>query len=98
MRRHARDAARLLRAIGNSQRLLVLCALAEGERSVAALNAQVDLSQSALSQHLAVLRAHRIVATRRDAQQVFYSLAPGPAARVMQRLYDIYCKPSGKHR
>ncbi len=93
MRRHAKSAARLLRSIGNPQRLLLLCSLAEGERSVAELNRDVELSQSALSQHLAVLRAARIVTTRREAQQIFYALAPGPAAAVMQRLYEIYCKP-----
>jgi ArsR family transcriptional regulator, virulence genes transcriptional regulator len=93
MRRHSAQAAKLLRALANEQRLLILCALAEGEATVAALNASVALSQSALSQHLAVLRTGGIVETRREAQQIYYSLKSGPAKLIMQQLYDIYCRP-----
>lgn len=91
MRAHAADAAALLRSLANEQRLMVLCHLAEGELAVGALLARLALSQSALSQHLAVLRAARLVETRRVGQQVFYTLAPGPAQRVMSTLHDIYC-------
>ena len=91
MQAHAGDAARLLKALANERRLQVLCLLAGGERSVGELNDLLDLSQSALSQHLAVLRAERLVQTRRDAQLVYYSLVPGPAAEVMETLYGIYC-------
>jgi ArsR family transcriptional regulator, virulence genes transcriptional regulator len=93
MRRHSAQAARLLRALANEQRLLILCALAEGEATVAGLNTAVELSQSALSQHLAVLRTGGIVDTRREGQQIYYSLKAGPAKLVMQQLYDIYCRP-----
>ena len=91
MRAHAADAARLLRALANEKRLMLLCTLVEGEKSVGELNSQVDLSQSALSQHLAVLRADGLVATRREAQTIYYSLADGPAHRIIETLHGIYC-------
>lgn len=91
MREHASDAAQLLRALANEKRLMLLCLLAEGERSVGELNAEVDLSQSALSQHLAVLREDGLVTTRREAQTIYYSLAEGPAQRVIETLHGIYC-------
>jgi DNA-binding transcriptional ArsR family regulator len=93
MRSHAGNAAQLLKALGNEQRLMILCLLAKGEQSVGVLNRQLDLSQSALSQHLAVLREENMVNTRRESQTIFYSLAPGPACEVMQTLYGIYCAP-----
>ena len=91
MRSHAADAARLLKALGNEKRLMLLCLLVEAERSVGDLNARLDLSQSALSQHLAVLRADGLVTTRRDAQTIYYSLAAGPAQRIIDTLHSIYC-------
>ena len=91
MRRHAGEAARLLKALGNEKRLQLLCLLVDGERSVGELNAHLDLSQSALSQHLAVLREDGLVDTRREAQTVLYSLAPGPAQRLLETLHGIYC-------
>lgn len=91
MRAHAGDAARLLRALANDKRLMLLCLLFGGERSVGELNAKVDLSQSALSQHLAVLRAEGLVTTRREAQTIHYSLAEGPALAVVRVLHSIYC-------
>lgn len=94
MRARAGEAARLLKALANEQRLRVLCLLAEGEQSVGQLNERVELSQSALSQHLAKLREEGLVLTRREAQSVFYALAPGPAGQVIATLHDIYCGPS----
>ena len=91
MRRHACDAARLLKAIGNENRLLVLCALAEGERSVGELQQQLDLSQSALSQHLAVLRREGLVSTRREAQSIYYSLADDMTGKLIGFLYENFC-------
>jgi DNA-binding transcriptional ArsR family regulator len=88
---HADAAADLLRALANSQRLLILCNLAAGELSVSELNQRLPISQSALSQHLAVLRENGIVATRKVAQTVYYSLADGPAAEVIGTLHGIYC-------
>lgn len=91
MRSHAGEAARLLKTLGNEKRLMVLCLLVGGEQSVGELNARLALSQSALSQHLAVLREDGMVTTRRDAQTIFYSLAEGPAQRIIETLHGIYC-------
>lgn len=91
MRAHASDAARLLKALANEKRLMVLCLLVEGERSVGELNAELDLSQSALSQHLAVLRSDGLVVTRREAQTIYYALAKGPAEQIIETLHAIYC-------
>lgn len=91
MRRRSAEAARLLRSIANQQRLLVLCALTEGELSVSDLNARIDLSQSALSQHLAVLRNEQLVSTRREAQTIYYSLENGIALKLLQTLHDYFC-------
>jgi DNA-binding transcriptional ArsR family regulator len=91
MREHAADAARLLKALGNENRLMLLCLLVEGERSVGELNARLALSQSALSQHLAVLREDGLVQTRREAQTIYYSLIEGPAQRIIDTLHGIYC-------
>ena len=93
MKAHAADAAELLKALGNEQRLLVLCSLAEGPLTVGELNRRVALSQSALSQHLAKLREAGLVETRREAQTIHYSLASGPVTAVMGTLRDIYCAP-----
>ena len=94
MRQHASEAAGLMKALGNESRLMVLCSLAEGERSVGELNALVPLSQSALSQQLARLRREGLVQTRRESQTIFYSLCDGPADRIIHLLHDIYC-PAG---
>ena len=91
MRQHACDAARLMKAMGNENRLMVLCALAEGELSVGELLERVDLSQSALSQHLAVLRRNDLVETRREAQSIYYSLASSEASKLIRFLYRTYC-------
>jgi DNA-binding transcriptional ArsR family regulator len=91
MRAHAPDAAGLMKALGNESRLMILCTLAEGERSVGELNAMIPLSQSALSQQLARLRSQGIVKTRRESQTIYYSLGEGPADRVIHLLHDIYC-------
>lgn len=96
MRQHAGSAAQLLKALGNEKRLMILCLLAEGEHSVGELNERLDLSQSALSQHLAVLREEGLVNTRREAQTIFYSVAPGPALAVIQTLHGIYCASEAK--
>ena len=87
----AEKAADLLKAMANPQRLRVLCLLLEGERSVGQINELVEISQSALSQHLAVLRDQQLVSTRRQAQTVFYSVAPGPVHDIIQTLHAIYC-------
>ena len=91
----AGEAARLLSQLANEKRLLVLCHLVGGERSVGELAALVGLSQSALSQHLARLREDGLVATRREAQTVWYRLGDPRAARVLAVLHEIYCADEG---
>ncbi len=88
---HADEAARLLKALANRSRLLILCLLAREEMSVNQLNAEVPLTQSALSQHLAVLRRDGLVRTRREAQMVYYSAAPGPSAEIIAVLHRNFC-------
>lgn len=86
------QAAALLRALANEQRLLILCHLsAAGELSVSALGERMALSQSALSQHLARLREEGIVSFRREAQTLFYHIADDKAARLLGLLHDLYC-------
>jgi ArsR family transcriptional regulator, virulence genes transcriptional regulator len=88
------DAAeRMLKAIANRHRLMILCELSEGERSVGALQEAVGLSQSSLSQHLARLREDAVVTTRREAQTIFYSLASEPVRRIVGLLHELYCAP-----
>jgi DNA-binding transcriptional ArsR family regulator len=91
MRGHADDAAGLLRSVGNPQRLLILCELVTGETGVGRLLQRLSLSQSALSQHLAVLREAGLVNVRREGVQAFYALAEGPVRPLMQTLHAIYC-------
>jgi DNA-binding transcriptional ArsR family regulator len=86
-------AAELLKAMANPQRLRVLCLLVEREMSVGEINALVPLSQSALSQHLAVLREKNLVATRREAQTVYYSVADGTVHDVIEVLHRNLCGP-----
>jgi len=96
MEAHASDAANLMKALGNESRLMILCLLAEGERSVGQLNDAIPLSQSALSQQLARLRSQGIVQTRRASQTIYYTLADGPAEKIIRLLHDIYCPVPGR--
>jgi len=91
MRRNAADAVCLLKGLANEKRLIIMCVLAEGECSVGQLNDRVNLSQSALSQHLAVLREQGLVSTRPESQTIFYRLASTPALDVIHLLHEIYC-------
>jgi DNA-binding transcriptional ArsR family regulator len=100
MAAHAESAAGLLRAMANPHRLQILCVLGEGELSVGALNDRIPLSQSALSQHLAVLRDDGLVATRREAQTIHYRVQPGPALDVIRVLHGHFCaavRPKRRH-
>ena len=92
----AAQAARLLRALANERRLMILCQLTDGERSVGDLLPRVGLSQSALSQHLAVLREEGVVATRREAQTVWYRIEDPAAVKVVATLAEIFCPPDMK--
>jgi len=91
---NARRASALLKAMGNAHRLMVLCQLLGGERSVTELERLVGLSQSALSQHLARLRHDKLVQTRRSAQTIYYSLAGEEATAIIATLHRLYCENS----
>ncbi len=88
---NASEAASLLKSMSNESRLMILCMLLDNEMSVGELNAVVPLSQSALSQHLAALRDSGLVATRKEAQTVFYSVASESPAKIISVLKSIYC-------
>ena len=91
---NASGVADLLKALANEHRLLILCLLAtEDELSVSALVERVGLSQSALSQHLAKLREENLVATRRQAQTIYYRIADARVATLMTTLHGLYCLP-----
>lgn len=92
LQKNAVRATALLKSMSNEWRLLIMCRLAEGELSVGELGRLIGMSQSALSQHLAILRRERLVKTRRVAQSVFYSLDSYEAQRIMETLYDLYCR------
>ena len=87
----AEEASQLLAAMANPKRLLILCNLLEREMNVTDLSERVGLAQSPVSQHLSKLRAWGLVKTRRDAQQINYSLASNQVRQVLATLYDIYC-------
>jgi len=88
---NAAEASALLKAMSNPHRLMILCILQGGERSVGELEKQIGLSQSALSQHLARLRKDKLVQTRREAQTVYYSLHGAEATAVIHTLHGLYC-------
>ncbi|HMV70887.1 MAG TPA: metalloregulator ArsR/SmtB family transcription factor [Pseudomonadales bacterium] len=88
---HADSASALLKCIANPNRLMILCTLAAGELSVSALNDRIPLSQSALSQHLAMLRNEGLVGTRREAQTIYYHAQAGPALEVIRVLHRHFC-------
>ena len=87
----ADNAAVLLKAMGHSRRLMILCHLLAGEKSAGALERLVGLRQSALSQHLAKLRGDGLVRARREGQSVYYALADNGPREVIEVLHDVYC-------
>lgn len=91
LQKNAESAADLLAVMSNKHRLMILCRLVEGEAQAGALADLSGLSQSALSQHLAKLRDAGIVATRRDAQMIYYRLSSPEAETLLTTLYKIYC-------
>lgn len=95
LKESARRASTLLKAMSNEHRLMILCQLLPGEKSVGELERIIGLSQSALSQHLARLRRDDLVRTRRQAQTIYYSLNGAEASAVINTLYTLYCQPQG---
>jgi DNA-binding transcriptional ArsR family regulator len=94
----ADEASNLLKSLANRHRLLILCQLVEGEKSVGELALFLGVRDSTVSQHLALLRKDGLVETRRDGQTIFYSIASEPARRVLQALFTIYCAPAPDRR
>jgi ArsR family transcriptional regulator, virulence genes transcriptional regulator len=92
LQKNARRVAGLLKAMSNSSRLVILCQLAEGECSVGRLERTVGLSQSGISQHLAVLRREHVVASRRERQTVYYRLAGNEVMALMATLHEVFCE------
>lgn len=88
----AAQAESFLKALANRHRLMVLCELHKGERSVTSLQEAIGLSQSSLSQHLARLREDALVTTRRESQTIYYSLANENVSRFIALLYEIFCE------
>lgn len=91
MQKHATEAAALLKALSHPSRLMILCLLAQGESCVGDLQSCSDLSQSAFSQHLAVLRGQSLVTTRKEAQTVYYRIADANVLSIIQLLKNLYC-------
>ena len=91
MEENVEIASQLLKAIASPNRLMLLCALAEGEKSVSELADALDLRQATVSQHLARLRQEDLVETRREAQSVFYRIADKTAEKIVQILYKRFC-------
>ena len=96
MQQAAAKASRLLKALANPDRLLLLCQLTQGEHCVSKMEALVGVLQPTLSQQLGVLRQEGLVTTRREGKQIFYSIASQDALAVMQVLYQRFCaSPTG---
>lgn len=91
MRDRAGEVADFLKTLANENRLLILCVLLEGEQNVGQLNGRIDLSPSALSQHLAWLREAGFVQTRRESQTIYYQLADERVTTVMALLKQLFC-------
>ena len=91
MQEHAGRASTLLKSMANESRLMILCQLSQQEMTVGELTAKIPLSQSALSQHLGILRREKLVKTRRESQYVWYSLASDEAKAVIGTLYELFC-------
>lgn len=87
----ATHACELLKAMSNEWRLMILCHLTEGEKTVGELRALPGLAQSAVSQHLAVLRRENIVQSRKQTQSISYSLSGDEAIKVMTTLHEVFC-------
>lgn len=90
---NARAASDFLKAIAHEHRLLILCTLVEGEKSVRELEVLLGVRQPSVSQQLARLRAERLVETRRDGKTIYYSLASREAHQLIELLYSMFCSP-----
>jgi DNA-binding transcriptional ArsR family regulator len=95
MAQSADRASRLMKTLGHRDRLMILCHLADGEKSVGQIADLLEISQSPLSQHLSRMRKEELVDTRREAQTIYYSLKSGEASKIVEVLYELFCAPDG---
>lgn len=95
MAKAAQKASELMKTLGHKDRLMVLCHLISGEKSVGELATLLDIPQSPLSQHLARMRKESLVTTRREAQTIYYSIASNEAARFVTLMHELYCAEQG---
>ena len=93
MARSASRASALMKTLGHKDRLMILCHLADGEKSVGQIARLLQIPQSPLSQHLSRMRKEGLVDTRREAQTIYYSLKSGEASRIVEVLYELFCVP-----
>ena len=89
---NAKRASEFLKALAHESRLIILCILAQGEKSVSELEQELNLRQPTVSQQLARLRADGLVATRRDGKVIYYSLASDEARTIIGAIYDVFCR------
>ncbi len=90
----ASNASMLLKTLSHKDRLLILCELKDGEKSVGELGEVLNLPQSPLSQHLARMRREGLVKTRRQSQSIFYSLDSQNASKLIDLLHQMFCQPN----
>ena len=95
MAQSASRASALMKTLGHKDRLMILCHLADGEKSVGQIADLLEIPQSPLSQHLSRMRKEGLVDTRREAQTIYYSLKSGEASRIVEVLYELFCEPEG---
>jgi DNA-binding transcriptional ArsR family regulator len=88
---NAIEAESFMKLLANRNRLMILCSLLDTELSVSQLNSRIPIGQSALSQHLAILRKQNIVSTRRDAQSIYYSVCDQRVKEIITTLYQFFC-------
>jgi len=91
----AAKASELMRTLGHKDRLMILCHLISGEKSVGGLARLLEIPQSPLSQHLARMRKEKLVTTRREAQTIYYSIASNEAMRMVELMHELYCSEPG---
>ena len=97
MAQSAGRASALMKTLGHKDRLMILCHLADGEKSVGEIAGLLEISQTPLSQHLSRMRKENLVETRREAQTIYYSLKSGEAQRIVEVLYELFCADENCH-
>lgn len=96
MRAAAVEASGLLKVLANPERLLLLCELSQGERCVSELEEELGIGQPTLSQQLSVLRAERLVDTRREGRWIYYAIRDPKVLTLLQTLYRLFCAPGAR--